>query len=374
MPDVVSRAQRRVFVGFTVCAALLLGVGGLEVGLRVLWDGFYLKEPKSYAAPDAVRGWKNRPNAKVDYGEPEFSIVVEHNSLGYRSPEISREKPPGRFRILALGDSMTYGIGVENDETFCAVLGQLDPRLEVINAGANGYGTSQELLVLREEGLGLRPDLVLVAFFWNDLGDSYTREFPAFSFEDGELVYPKPLSDAKLARAEALPRKRPVQYALRHSYAYRFLSDRIKIVRYAAKDALGVAVEEADVPEEERRAAWDLEFALLREIDRLGRGIGAETLIVIIPDQVQVESDVRVVGLLAEEYEIQAKLLDFAKRSGIPALDLLQTLRSAYELEGVPLYYRYDRHMKAHAHAITARAIYAEIERLGLLGGSADAG
>ncbi len=107
---------------------------------------------------------------------------------------------------------------------------------------------------------------------------------------------------------------------------------------------------------------------MLGEIDRLAREIGARTLIVIIPDQVQVQPDTRIVGLQPEDYEIQKKLLSFARRNGIAVLDLLPVLRSAYEQGGAPLYYRRDRHLIPAGQAIVARAIYAEIEHLGLLG------
>lgn len=367
----MPRARRPGFALFTLALALALGLAGLELGLRVFWDGFYVKESHAWAAYHPWRGWQNRPNARVDYGEPEFSIVVEHNSWGFRSPAVTPEKPDDVFRVLALGDSMTYGIGVEQDQTFSAVLQSLDPRLEVINTGVNGYGTSQELLLLREDGLQFQPDLVLLAFFWNDVENSYTRDFPDFSLADGALVYPEPRPEiANVAAEPPAPRKR-LSRALRFSYAYRFLSDRIKVVRHMAKDALGVLEDEADLSAEERPAAWELEFALLREIDRLARENGARTLIAVIPDQVQIEPDSPVVGFGPEDYDVQGRLREFGERHGIAVLDLAPALHAAYQQAGEPIYYKYDRHLKPPGQAVVARAIYAEIQRLGLLDGSA---
>jgi lysophospholipase L1-like esterase len=346
-----------------ITASLLVCLLVIEGGLRLFWSGYYFKNPGGYARPSATLGWENKPSATVDYGEPEFSTVVRHNSLGFRSPEIPPEKPEGVCRIVVLGDSFAYGVGVENEETFSARIEELDPRLQVINTGVNGYGTAQQLLTLAEKGLRFEPDLVIVAFFWNDVANSYKREVVRFRLEDDTLVYPEPAPVA----VSSGPRKirRPW---LRYSYAYRFLSDRIKTIRLNLKVALGIPIEDGDVLRpEERDAAWELEYALLREIDRVSRKNGAKTLLLVIPEQVQVQRDARVSGLRPEDYEVQDRLVAFGKDAGIPVLDPRPALVAAYEKDSVPVYYRWDRHFRANGHQIVAAAILEEIRRLGLV-------
>ena len=155
----------------------------------------------------------------------------------------------------------------------------------------------------------------------------------------------------------------------RYSYAYRFLSDRIKIARYAVKDLLGVAIEETELSPEESDAAWALELEIFREIDRLAKGSGARTLILVIPDQVQVQPEWQVIGLDAADYEIQERMRRFGEESGIPVLDVLPVLRARFESDAVPLYYRRDRHLNALGQSIVSQAIYDEMRRLGLLDG-----
>jgi hypothetical protein len=101
--------------------------------------------------------------------------LVTINSIGLRGDEPIRPKTASIYRILVLGDSITLGWGVNDDETFCC---QLQQRLnegtparhvEVINAGVAGYSTIQEAALLRRLAPELRPDLVLVGFYWNDL-------------------------------------------------------------------------------------------------------------------------------------------------------------------------------------------------------------
>ena len=62
-----------------------------------------------------------------------------------------------------LGDSITFGTGVGDDETFSHLLDAL-PDLEVLNLGVDGYGTDQELIRLEREGLAFGPQVVILNF------------------------------------------------------------------------------------------------------------------------------------------------------------------------------------------------------------------
>ena len=353
-------------VGLALLAASLVVLAALaEVGLRLFWDGFYLKDAEPWAEVHALRGWRNLPDNRATYGEPEFVTTIETNRAGFRGPAVERAKSDGRLRVFALGDSFTLGVGVENDETFCARLAALEPALEVINGGVIGYGTSQELLLLRDEALAFAPDVVLVVFFWNDVANSFDRDIARFRFRDGELVYPAAPEPA--LEPVAAPRRERRAW-LRYSYLYRFVSDRIKVARFAVRVALGLPVEKGEVlTAQEREAAWELEFALLREIDRLVRASGARTLLVVVPEQLQVEPERRVVGLVEADYAVQERLRRFAESEGIPMLDLLPGLRAEREATGRDLYYRQDRHLTAAGHGVVARLIHEALLDAGVL-------
>lgn len=104
---------------------------------------------------------------------------VTTTEAGYRMDEpVAIPKPKGVTRVLVLGDSFTFGVGVENDETFCHFaeewLRQKAPgrRWEVVNAGCPGWGTENMLGFWRHRGEMLEPDVVVMAFFRNDLIDN----------------------------------------------------------------------------------------------------------------------------------------------------------------------------------------------------------
>ncbi|MBI5184287.1 MAG: SGNH/GDSL hydrolase family protein [Nitrospinae bacterium] len=98
------------------------------------------------------------------------------NSYGLRDREYSLEKPEGVFRILILGDSMTFGHGINRlENTFPKLLerslNENSPltRFEVINASGPGWGSDTELYFLYESGMAFDPDMVIVSYFFNDI-------------------------------------------------------------------------------------------------------------------------------------------------------------------------------------------------------------
>ncbi len=93
------------------------------------------------------------------------------NPQGFRGVPVEPVKPPGVFRIIALGDSNTFGWAVDDGANWPSQLQRLftgsHKGVEVINAGVWGYSSFQGLRRLKEI-LPFNPDLVLVSFGGND--------------------------------------------------------------------------------------------------------------------------------------------------------------------------------------------------------------
>jgi lysophospholipase L1-like esterase len=111
-----------------------------------------------------------------DRGYTLLPFEIKTNRLGLRSNrEYTRQKPPGVFRIAALGDSFTYGLWVNNQDTWPAQLETLlnreQFRCEVFNTGIVGFTLADEYQLLKEKAIHYDPDLVLVAFYSNDIMD-----------------------------------------------------------------------------------------------------------------------------------------------------------------------------------------------------------
>lgn len=132
---------------------------------------------------DANRGFRLATNLRnLDFHGASLST----NSLGFRgTAEFPIPKPDATTRVLTLGDSFTFGEGVADAETWPAQLQSLLPGIEVANLGAPAYAHDQMFFALRDQGLALQPDVVIVGFYlsdkWRDELTFYCGEKPRFS-------------------------------------------------------------------------------------------------------------------------------------------------------------------------------------------------
>ena len=137
-----------------------------------------LQRHASIYTTDPFLPYRPKPSLRSEIKTEEFAHEIRHNSLGFRDSEHAVEKPVGTFRIVALGDSFTYGVGATYENTYLAILERelrqrVGPRIEVIKLGIPGYFPETERMVLQHYGLQYRPDLVIAAFLPNDVIDTY---------------------------------------------------------------------------------------------------------------------------------------------------------------------------------------------------------
>ena len=159
-----------------------LVVASCAVTLGLFEVGLYLAPAWSRAArdfafnpyrPDGLLGFTLRAGVRVRHVDRDFSVTVAVNALGMRGPERGRSTSAGTARILLLGDSFSFGWGVEQEEAFGARLERLLTErvgpVEVLSAAVPGWSTDQHYIYLSTRGLALQPDLVLLATSENDL-------------------------------------------------------------------------------------------------------------------------------------------------------------------------------------------------------------
>jgi lysophospholipase L1-like esterase len=115
---------------------------------------------------------------------------VTINALGLRGAEVG---PPGQSRIACFGDSITFGYGVGDDETYPVALARALPGVEVINGGVTGYSSFQALGLAERQLPRLRPNLATMLVGWNDgnhrpIGDAeYARRVESVARVDAQL-------------------------------------------------------------------------------------------------------------------------------------------------------------------------------------------
>ncbi len=153
----------------------------VEVWVRWTWDA--KKGTPGFYETDPVRVQRLGPN----YDGWFAGVPVHINSLGFRDTrEYELAKRPNTFRILVLGDSVTFGHGSVFEHTYPYLLERQlrdwrpDIDWQVWNLGVPGYNTSQELAYLLDVGPSYAPDLVVVGFFENDIVANYPLTRPSW--------------------------------------------------------------------------------------------------------------------------------------------------------------------------------------------------
>ncbi len=318
--------------------ALLL-VGSLAVGLGLaegLVRGLRLVEyPPRLHQPDNANVYVMRPGFR---GKTSRGIPIRVNAVGARGPEVPVPKRDGTFRILLLGDSSAFGSGIREEDSFGALLERAlnergdGLRYEVLNFGTSGYNTVQERNLLEMKGPSLEPDLVLVAFFSNDIDP----------FRVAGQIDP---------RRRALVR---IKEAIRENLRlYPFLHGRIQRLRQRLAPARSTAaVLSAESP------GFAEAIAALADIRDLAASAGARAFVVLLP---------KLEGLDGEYplARFDAEFLAACAASGIPSANLLPYFRGE---DAVALWLRPDDgHPNERGHAIIARGIYREIGQAGIL-------
>lgn len=148
---------------------MIYGRDGMHFGIE-MWK--YAKALKRSSAIPGL-GHEHVPNSQAFL----MGVPVKINSAGLRDREYPVEKPKNTYRIMALGDSTTFGWGAHQDKTYPKWLEQMlnekppagcPDHFEVINTGVGNYNSIQEVTFFKERGRLYKPDMVLIGFFIND--------------------------------------------------------------------------------------------------------------------------------------------------------------------------------------------------------------
>jgi hypothetical protein len=273
----------RIRVEARNCTILVLASTAAVLGLVVLLEGLLRLGARGEDGLESLhvysetygwtlrRGFRHRTQAKT--------IFV--NRKGYRGREHDLARTPGVARVVMLGDSITFGPGVDDTETFSHRLDSLPNGPEVVNLGVMGYGTDQELLKLEREGLAFDPDVVILHFcLHNDFADNML----ARALYDG--VHPKPyftydesdrlrIHDAHLRTSRA---RRTALYLHANSHLFRRVAAATRGGSVHWLDRMEAALDNVG-------QATELAFRIIEAMRRRTEESGARFVVVVHPDE-----------------------------------------------------------------------------------------
>lgn len=273
----LSAASILITLLFAEAALRLLGIGAVGRGSAWFAGG---NHPRFLFQPDPESGYTLRPGFRGKEIAPgnEFDVPDVIDARGLHDHPHSAPPHPC---VLTVGDSMTFGEGVEAAQSYSAVL-ERESGVRVYNGGVPGYSSRQMLVRLRRLAPKLRPSMVVMTL--SPLWDRQRCATP-FVYKDGYIVAQGyadrlVLLDGNLYLKET---RLPVlgsatAYAKRYSNVMRLAIPALANgVRAVIKRSRG---EEIPAPEE-----YDPTVQNLDQARRLAQGMGASFLAVLIDDR-----------------------------------------------------------------------------------------
>ncbi len=313
------------------------------------------------------RGSRLRPNTRAQILKHSLShrdVLIEVNSMGLRYSELG-PKAADEFRVLVLGDSITLGDFVLEEETFTRQLEKLtagrSKKIRFLNAGLPGVGTMEELYLYEELRDRVQADLVLVGMYLNDAqtaGQFYVKAIPApfsrsrfltwaanrvqilgktFFREGGGKIDPKWREEFRAGRA------------LKSGYMFD-TKDGFDFEIYNAYTDFGLAW---------NPRSWEILDGVTASLQREVAEKGSRLAIALFPVHIQVMGSY-------EDHRPQDRCREMCANRGIPYLDLLPSLRADWQARRQKLFYDHC-HYTPYGYTVVARAILEGLDREKLL-------
>lgn len=287
-------------------------------------------QERRHADHDVELGWVNRPGVRIEnlYGR---GMNLTTNARGFRgAADVDSAIPPGRRRVVCSGDSFTMGYGVDDTQTWCAVLRELDPSLESVNMGQGGYGIDQAYLWYLRDGTRIEHDVHLFSFITDDYDRMRRTQFGG---------YEKPVltvaGDSLVVGNVPVPRA-----GYFRTWMARAGPDigQLGVVRALGKVLGRIAPGVLDRDEgrrvltndEVREAAW----LVFDDLARINAAEGRQLILVHLP----VGEDYLESG--SDAWRIQLRMR--ADSVGLPFLDLVKAFRELPPAEADSMFFPYD--------------------------------
>jgi len=213
---------------------------------------------------DDVLGWRPKADFSArltarDQTGASYDVDYSAGSYGFRA---FGDASAGRERVLFVGDSFTGDPNTSNAESYFGVVAERLP-VEVFAIGGSGYGTLQELLLVRQLAGVVKPDVFVLQYCPNDLSDnSFAIESRMSHVRNQKNLRPYLVGDAIVFR---LPKRHPYLLLYENSRLFRKLDFELMVLQFALDQRSG-ATHDAEAIATERAASVALTTDLLSKI------------------------------------------------------------------------------------------------------------
>lgn len=361
MPGAMGRLVKRLLLSCAVLALLVLG------------GELYLRSKNYGAIPsvwfDPTIGTRFHPSQSREIFGPRM-VFLSHariNAQGFRGADFDAPAVRRERRIACLGDSFTFGWGVEDGESYPERLqARLDegPRRgvwQVLNCGLPGYNTWQQLRLYERVVRPEAPDIVVIGWYLNDLDPYSIGATGALASEGHPLAGTAILDWYTRKLRKVTPR-----------FEFEGLDvEAAKAMKPFYDQNTGVVEHNAGDPRS--RPYVERNLLHLGQLFDVIESDGAQPVLLIFPSVGQMDAlKQQRAELPAEEYQasrglvarIQTDLTEFARARSVPVVDLMEV----YMDSEVRPYGDVDlSHPSVHGHQLAADVLHTALEVGGLL-------
>lgn len=366
-----------------VLVAITLAVGLAEVALRLTHygetNGVRLEKFMEY---DPLLGWRHKRNFSSEVITPEYHTTLRFDANGMRGRERPYTKPKNVSRILVLGDSFVEGYAVQVQDRFTEILeATLGSPFEVIALGVAGYSTDQELLLLEQEGWKYEPDLVVLAFYYNDVWGNGSRSLLPMVIRTQKPVFVMDASGDLTLTNVPVPYPTPTKPTLRDRLkVYDLIRRTMKGSQLLRSLAVKAGVAEEAQPLEQRpmggmgspdefevyqktetkkvEREWSITQVLLRRMKQEADQRGVRFVVFYVPTRVELSAEEWRNFHIPADYdprEVTRKLVGICEAEGIPYIEPSDRFREAAQ-QG-RLYYARDVHWNPAGNRLAAQIL-----------------
>ena len=311
-------------------------------------DGMYVADPELL--------FKIRPHTDTMVDHPDYHVRIKTNlnlgDIGFRGGSLG-----GPAWAVAVGDSFTFGVGMDQQNTWVAILAQALGK-DIINLGIPSQGPPQYTRILKRYGLPLHPRVVFYGFYYNDLNSA--NRFNRF-------------------QRNRLPVSR---YLRQYSILYNLIHEsRPQAAAEEGEPASGDGAQLNIVAEDVRRSLarqnrnfeqrWKLTAKEIDDAIQASKDAQVEMVMLYLPSRWEVYwEQLKAQQQLADELDIdrlRRTVEEYCGQRKLTCFDLTAVLKREAQ-QGKQLYFPIDGHWNQAGNRIVAEALQKFLAGKGLAG------
>jgi hypothetical protein len=317
--------------------------------------------PKVMGIGHPYIGHLHTPNSTGILWGSDFKATHHTDNYGFRN----RWPWPAQAEIVAVGDSLTFGYGVEDDEAWPAIIAQALPQLRLVNLGLIGASPEQYRRVYETFGIPLRPKVLLVGLFvGNDFWDAALFDRWWQSAVGGNYMVWRDFGRGETGLKSLVSRNSYLYHLLRHAFTvyknWRWRVSESVIYRFADGTWLHLLPSQLasfTTGAQPNRPAFQLVLQALERIQSIANENGTHVLFIFQPSKEEVY--LPLLGKPASDPGGPLRVtLD---RRGIAYLDLVPAFRRR-AMAGEQLFFEQDGHPNKQGYQLIAYEVLAYLQ------------